>query len=124
MGRFAGFCKGVTMGAFFLLLLDAVLHLAAGAVQHLVQAPRVPRQIGHHETRVVSLRTVFGLDDHATRPVPASGRIAELPEEALWLAGHRPAGGGRMRPGHGEPFHPTVSCQTEDIADPVRLTPA
>ena len=56
-----------------LLLLDPVLHVAAGAVQVLVQLARGPGrgvQFGHDEARVGALREMLGLADDPARPRP------------------------------------------------------
>ena len=70
-----------------LLLLDAVLHLAAGAVDLLVQPLRRldfgEFQVGHHEARIGALPQVLGLADHAPLAAPRAVRaIAELAEAA------------------------------------------
>ena len=79
-------------GQAHLLLLDAVLHLAAGAVDLLVQPLRRldfgEFQVGHHEARIGALPQVLGLADHAPLAAPRAVRaIAELAEAAHRLAG-------------------------------------
>ena len=66
-----------------LRLLDAVLGLAAGAVQPLVQLYGVALEIGHHEARVVALAAVLEPGDHAPLDVPAVGRVDELVDQPL-----------------------------------------
>jgi len=46
-----------------LLLLDAVFHIAAGAVELVVEALRVAGETGDHEPRVAPDAIVLGLDE-------------------------------------------------------------
>jgi len=50
-----------------LLLLDAILHLAAGAVDRLVQMLGISRKIRHNEPGVFALDHVLGLHNYAAR---------------------------------------------------------
>ena len=78
-----------------LLLLDPVLHLAAGAVQFLVQLPArhfLPAQAGDHEARVRAALAwqPLRLAHHSPLPAPVLQRaVAEIPETPRRLAGPR-----------------------------------
>src|SRR5512144_1672740 len=111
-----------------LLLLDAVLHLAAGAVDLLVEGLRVDHltfQRGDDEPRVGAPGQVLGLPDDATAPAPrVDGRVAEVLEPAYRLAGLVMF---VLGPGHvdGQRLEePAVASEAEDVIDPVRLAPA
>ena len=72
--------------------LDAVLDLAAPAVDLLVDPFRVTLEVGDDEARVVAglaSRVVdhLGLEDDPAHAVPGSGRVGELGVEPLTLAG-------------------------------------
>ena len=111
-----------------LLLLDPVLHFAAGAVQVLVQAPGVGalrRQAGDHEPRVRPLGQVLRLAHHAPDAGPAVQRaVAEVPAAPGRLPG-APGLGPRLaqlrlqRRGQ-----PPVARQTQHVVDVVVLAPA
>src|SRR5512144_2939564 len=110
-----------------LLLLDAVLHLAAGAVELLVEGLRVDHltfQRGDDEPRVGALGQVLGLPDDVTAPAPrVDGRVAEVLEPAYRLAGLVMF---VLGPGHvdGQRLEePAVASEAEDVIDPVRLAP-
>ena len=66
-----------------LLLLDAVLHLAAGAVEMVVEITALAREVGHHEARVGALGAVLETRDHAAHAVPGLGAVDEFGEAAL-----------------------------------------
>ena len=89
-----------------LAFLDAVFHLATGAVQLLVERLRRPgrgAEAGHDETRVgarriATLGQLLGLADDPARAAPAvEGLVAEVLEPA-----HRLAGPFRLDLGQGE----------------------
>ena len=110
-----------------LALLDPVLHLAAGAVDLLVEKAAVglgPAQGGDDEARIGLALGPFRLADHPAPARPAvERRIAEVPEAAGGLAGR-----GRLRLGLRE-FdgdlldEPRVAGETEHEVDPVLFAP-
>lgn len=69
-----------------LLFLDAVLLVAAGAVEAIIQGPRCALEASQDIAQVGPAGTVLGLDDHAPRPVLAFCSIGELAEAALLVA--------------------------------------
>lgn len=70
-----------------LLLLDAVLHLAAGAVEAVVEGLAVALQIGHHEARIGVLGAALEAGDDPAFPGPALRAVAKLGEPLLLAAG-------------------------------------
>jgi hypothetical protein len=110
-----------------LAFLDPVLHLAARAVDFLVEKAAVGSgfaQRGDDETRVGLALGPFRLADHPTPARPAvEGRIAEVLEAAGRLAGR-----GRFRLGL-QPFdgdlldEPRVAGEAEHEVDPVLFAP-
>jgi hypothetical protein len=69
-----------------LAFLDAVLHLAAGAVEILVELPRLdlaPRQRGDDEARISFAAGPFGLGDDVASAAPV---VPRDPAEALEAA--------------------------------------
>ena len=82
-----------------LLLLDAVLHVASGAVEASIQVPGRTLEVGQNIARVGSPGTVLGLDDDAPGPVPALCGIGELAEAALLAGAARKGVSGRIPPG-------------------------
>src|SRR6516162_5192474 len=70
-----------------LALLDAVFHLAAGAVEFLIEMAGLvlfPRQRGHDKPRVGRAGSPFRLGHDPPLPAPA---VARPPEEILEAAG-------------------------------------
>jgi len=75
-----------------LAFLDAVLHLAAGAIDRLVEVARLGRlglEAGDDEARVGVALGAFGLADD---PAPAAPAVERGPHEVAEAA-RRPAGG-------------------------------
>jgi hypothetical protein len=115
-----------------LAFLDAVFHLATGAVQLLVERLRRPgrgAEAGHDETRVgarriATLGQLLGLADDPARAAPAvEGLVAEVLEPA-----HRLAGPFRLDLGQGEfardlVDQARVAGQAEEVVDPMSLAP-
>src|SRR3982751_5248278 len=107
-----------------LCLLDAVLGLAPGAVQPLVQLYGVAFEIGHDKARVVALAAMLESRDHATLDVPAVGRVSELVDQtllgaaALVLVGEHQFGVSHPR------FQASVASQPDDVAHARALAPA
>ena len=110
-----------------LLLFDPVLHLAAGAVDPLVEGlgvDRPPFQRGDDKPRVGALGQVLGLPDHPPPTAPAvPGAVAEVLVAAGRFAGLLVF---VLGPGHGDGKRldqPAVAGEAEDAIDPVRLAP-
>ena len=115
---------GATREQVELLILDPVLHVAAGTVELVVQVSIRLRKVGHHKAWVGTQATVLGLHDHPSRLVPAEGAIANRGEQTLLLAGQV-----IQRFGHADPqgclsFDPGILGQPDDVAYIVPLTPA
>lgn len=70
-----------------LRLLDAVLHLAASAVELLVELPAVAFEVSDDEARIVAFGRVLKARDHAPLALPRIGAVAKLLELALVLLG-------------------------------------
>ena len=94
-----------------LLLLDAVLHLPAGAVQLLVEFLRLvflPGKVGHDEARVLPLVHVLGFAHDTSRARPTVARsIRELNET----------------PGRATRVGPVASCLFHRVGDALQKTP-
>ena len=119
--------RGAASEEIELALLDAVLHLAAGAVDALVEAAGVDlggTQRGDDEAWVGRATGPFGLADDAPPARPAvEGGPAEVAKAACRPAG---AGGLLLRPGEvdGEFLDEArIAGEAEDEVDPVCLAP-
>jgi len=105
--------------------LDAVLHVAAGAIEVLVKRPPAPAialERGHHEARIGLALRPFRLGDDAA---PARPAVQRRPAEVLEPA-RRPArrqglvlGPGEFRLDLGDKAG--IAGQPEDVIDPVDL---
>ena len=112
-----------------LLLLDAVLHFAARAVQFLVENPR-PRPLAtqgsHDEAGVEAARTrqPFRLRDHPPRPAPRrSGPVTEVAEPPRRSAG-RDAAAARLAQLPADALRQAgVAGQAEQVVDPIVFAP-
>ena len=112
-----------------LALLDAVLHVAARAVDVLVEdaapRPRVAIERGDDEARVGLALGPLGLADHAPLAAPA---LARAPREVLEAArrrlrlGRLPLGACQLALDLGD--QPVVAGQPEHVIDAVVLAPA
>ena len=69
---------GVVRIQFQLLPLEAVLHVATGAIQFVVQGFRHTRQIGAEIARIGPYGSVLDFGDDAPLPIPGSCPIPEL----------------------------------------------
>src|SRR5207244_152286 len=110
-----------------LRLLDAVLHLPAGAVELLVERLGLPlfaAERGDDEARVGFVGNVLGLADHPTPAAPAlERRVAKLPEHPC----RAPRTGGllfslvqrRREP----PLQALIACQPKDVIHRILLAP-
>jgi hypothetical protein len=107
--------------------LDPVLHLAASAVDLLVEMPGLAlaaRERGDHEARVRLALGPFGLGNDTARPAPA---LPRRPHEALEAA-LRPAAaaaprGGAIKLGRNLGKEPRVAPQPEQEIDGMGLAP-
>src|SRR4051794_6103184 len=110
-----------------LALLYAVPHVAAGAIDLLVEMARsglLRLERGDHEARVAFALRPLGLRDH---PAPARPRVQRRPEEVL-EAPRRPAarlrrGSGLRQLGRDPGLEALVARQAEHVIDPVLLAP-
>ena len=111
-----------------LLLLDAVLHVATGAVQFFVEhllGNRLPAKAGHHEARIAAVGTPqpLGLGHHPALVAPRVQRpVAELPKPPRCSPGRRsaePRLAQRLADGSLQAW---VARQTEHIVDALALT--
>jgi len=69
------------------LFLDPVLHVAAGAIQLIVQSLRRALQTGDNTAGIGTTKSMFGLDDQPSEPsVPDLGGLWELVEYAHFIA--------------------------------------
>ena len=104
-------------------LLDAVLEVAPGAVDLLVDEARRLAQVGHDEARVVARRPAgelhdFGLDHHAARAAPRAGAIAGIEVEVRGLLVERILGAGRHQGGLGVAQQDGVLGHRHDVVEP------
>ena len=106
-----------------LLLLDAVLHVAARAIELLVEILRIAFQVGDDVARVGSLWTVLDTRDHPALGVPGAGCVGKLAEQALLEACAGEALSRRLHPRRGQIVEPRVLGQTDDVADTLALAP-
>src|SRR4249919_1661815 len=110
-----------------LTLLDAVLHLAACAIDLLVEMPglaRVAPKRGDDEARIGLTLGPLGLCDNPTVAAPASTRPPhEGLEAALRPAGALAPGGRKRELGCNLADQPLIACQSEQEVDAVGLTP-
>jgi len=110
-----------------LALLDAVLHLAARAVNGLVKRPS--RHIfagkrGDDETGIGALGQMLGLGHDAALPAPGSaGLILKFLENPRWLAAflRLPLSFGQFR--RDLRLEPGVARQAEDVANAIGFAP-
>ena len=107
-----------------LAFLDGVLHLAALAIELLVEIsgpdPGIPQR-GEDEARIGFAVGPFGLGDDPALAAPALARTPhEVLEAALWLAAAR---AGPRQLGLDLRDQPGVLGQAEQIIDPVGLAP-
>ena len=107
-----------------LLLLDAVLHLAAGAVEMVVEITALAREVGHHEARVGALGAVLETRDHAAHAVPGLGAVDEFGEAALLHAAALEQVSGLRHLGFCQAHQPGVLGQADDVVHGVALAPA
>ena len=107
-----------------LLLLDAVLHLAAGAVETVVEITALAREVGHHEARVGALGAVLETRDHPAHAVPGLGAVDEFGEAALLEAARLEQAGGLRHLGFCQAHQPGVPGQADDVIHGVALAPA
>ncbi len=106
-----------------LTLLDAILHLAAGAIAALIEFLRPNAQGGHDKARIGALIVVLGLDDHSTLTRLRTCPIDELAEVALWQSGLFKRASGSLLPACGELVQPRVLGQPDDVVDVIALAP-
>ena len=112
-----------------LLLLYSVLHVAAGAVQILVERPGadLPHgQAGDHEARVraAQSRQHLRLAHHASAPAPARQRpVPEVPEPARRPARRHAAAPRTPHLARDLPDKPRVAGNAEHVVHRVRLAP-
>ena len=69
-----------------LLLLDAVLHLATGTVDLVVELPGIAVEIGDDKAWVAPLCGDFEPGDHHTAASPRPGAIAQVNKVPLFLS--------------------------------------
>jgi hypothetical protein len=69
-----------------LLVLDAIFHVAPGAVNLVIQEAVRLWQVGHHKTGIGAVRTVLGFNDDSARPVPAAGTVENCCKYTLFFA--------------------------------------
>src|SRR3954463_10248839 len=106
---------------------DAVLHLAPGTVEVLIERPRGPLvglERGHQKAWVRLASDPFRLGDHpsAARPRLLRGP-QKVPEHARRSAGRLSHGPGLLEGGSDAGLKPSVAGQTEDKVDVVLLAP-
>ncbi len=110
-----------------LAFLDAVLHVASGAVEFFVEGPPVDGgrvQRGDEEARVGTTREPLGFaDDTALARPTVQGAIAELGEQAGRLAALAPARPGPLQGRVQAGRQARIARQTEDIIDAIVLAP-
>ena len=115
-----------------LALLDPVLHLAAGAVEPLVERLRAQAAGLSEVTTKRGLALVsplppgqlLGLADHPARAAPAvQGLVAEILEAACRRAGLLGLGLGRRELGRDFLHQARIAGEAEDVIDPVLLAP-
>ena len=110
-----------------LAFLDAVFHLAAGAIEIFVEAAGVdlfPAQAGHHETRIGTVGQVLGLAHNPPRSAPGGlCLVGEIPEQPSRLAGG--SAQPRCLPGLGRQhrLQARVGRQAEQVSDTLGLAP-
>ncbi len=108
---------GATAEQIELGFLDAVLGLAARAVQTLVELGAITSQAGDHEAWIGSLGAMFEPGDHAPFALPASCRVRELADEPLLgaavliLLGQGPLSDGDL------PLQRGILRQPDDVID-------
>ena len=107
-----------------LRFFDAVLRLAAGAVDLVVELLARLLEVGHHEPWVDPLVAVLQTCDHTALAIPRLGCVAELTDLALFdtaapvRLGHR-----HFDHCHGV-FEPAIACQPDHVAHARTLAPA
>jgi hypothetical protein len=110
-----------------LTLLNPVLHLAAGAVDRLIEMPRAnlgPLERGDDKARVGVAARPFGLADHAAVAAPAVQRApGEVAEAARRLARYGALSGRFGKLGLDFLDQPLVARQAEQVIHPVRFAP-
>jgi len=109
------------------LLLDAVFHLAAGAVELLVEilwAPLFGRERGNHEARVLPLVEILGFGHDAARSRPALFRLVlELGEDTGRLAAALMHPLRLMHLGAGDALQALIAGQAEGVIHRIGLAP-
>src|SRR5260221_2788368 len=101
--------------------LILVFHLAAGAINLLVELLSLARKAGDNKARVGPLRAVLGPGDDAALSVPTAGRVVEKSRRSaafLWCFGTAPrrSSSSRRRARAGVSFSPAPRCNRCDSA--------
>ena len=107
-----------------LLFLDPIFHVAACAVDFVVELLGIAFKRGEDEASVCSQTRVLCFDDDAPFAIPCGCGILEPAEKSLLVAGLF-VGGLRLPDELGSKLFATgVSADAADVFEPVRLTPA
>ena len=107
-----------------LLLLDPVLHVAAGAVGSVIERLPVTFKRGEDKPGVCSHVRVFGLDDDAAFAIPGCRRIFELSKQTLLLPGLFVGRFGLLDERGSKLLETGIPPDAHDVVDPVRFAPA
>src|SRR5215813_13131740 len=106
------------------LLFDPVLHVAAGAIELLVESLWRPRKIGDDIAWVGAETIVLDPGNDPPFDRPGLGGIAELTKPPLLVAGFGKTSLGVDEPRRGQCGQPRVLGQADNVADRMPLAPA